>query len=397
MVGVYRLSKKGLRWFQKGHPWIFRDDLEEIEAPDRDLLARLVDPSGKPLAWASYSPHSKITLRILERGPGDGPAELRSWIAERVRQAVEARRPLARETNGCRLVSSEGDALPGLIVDRFADVLVVQFMTPFIQGLATTIVPTLVELLEPRMILARNNAKVRRLEGLPLEITLLHGTRVEKVWFEENGLSFPVDPFLGQKTGFFLDQRPARGRVRALASAGGEILDLCTYSGGFALNAAKGGAESVLAVDVSKSSLDLLEEARLANELSGVERVEANAFSFLKDLLEEGRRFDGIILDPPAFARSKREVEGAKRGYTKLNRRCLQLLRPGGWLLTCSCSYHATPSLFRNLLGEAARGMRVQDLGRIPPPEDHRVLLGFPESDYLKVHLLKKLDGAQPG
>ncbi len=391
-MGTYRLSKKGLRWFRKGHPWIFRGDLLEVDPPGDDLLVRVQDPSGKQVAWASYSPHSKIALRILERGRGDGPAELRAWVAERVRVAVEARAHLAKETNGCRLISSEGDALPGLIVDKFADVLVVQFMTPFIEGLVTTIVPTLVDLLSPRMVLARNDAKVRKLEGLDPELVLLHGERVEKVWFEENGLSFPVEPFVGQKTGFFLDQRPARKQVRALVSGGGEILDLCSYSGGFSLNAAKGGAASVLAVDASARSLELLQEARDKNELSGVETKEANAFSLLKDLQDQERRFDGIILDPPAFARSKREVEGAKRGYIKLNRRCLRLLRPGGWLVTCSCSYHATPSLFRDLLGEAAERFRVQDLGRLPPPEDHRVLLGFPESDYLKVHLLRKLD-----
>ncbi len=391
MVGTYRLSGKGLRWFRKGHPWIFRGDLVEVEAPGRDLLVRLQDPSGRQVAWASYSPQSKITLRILERGRGDGPAELRAWVAERIREAVEARAPLGKETNGCRLISSEGDALPGLIVDKFADVLVVQFMTPFIEGLVTTIIPTLVDLLSPRMVLARNDAKVRKLEGLHTELSLLHGERVEKVWFEENGLSFPVEPFVGQKTGFFLDQRPARKKVRALAAGCEEILDLCSYSGGFALNASKGGAAHVLAVDTSSGSLELLEEAREKNELTGVEAKQGNAFSFLKDLQDQERRFDGIILDPPAFARSKRELEGAKRGYIKLNRRCLRLLRPGGWLVTCSCSYHATPSLFRSLLGEAAEGFRVQDLGRLPPPEDHRVLLGFPESDYLKVHLLKKL------
>ncbi len=392
MTGVFRLSKKGLRWFRKGHPWIFRGDLTEVEAVGKDLLVRVQDPSGKQIAWASYSPQSKIALRILERGRGDGPSELLDWIADRIQVAVEARAHLGAETNGCRLISSEGDGLPGLIVDKFADVLVVQFMTPFIEGLMTTIVPTLVDLLNPRMVLARNDSKVRKLEGLDPEISLLHGERVEKVWFEENGLSFPVDPFVGQKTGFFLDQRPARKKVRSLAQGGGKILDLCTYSGGFALNAAKGGAESVLAVDVSGRSLGLLEEAREKNQLSKVETREDNAFSFLKDLQNQNSLFDGIILDPPAFARSKRELEGAKRGYVKLNRRCLRLLRPGGWLLTCSCSYHATPSLFRSFLAEASEGFRVQDLGRLPPPEDHRVLVGFPESDYLKVHLLRKLE-----
>jgi 23S rRNA (cytosine1962-C5)-methyltransferase len=392
MVGKYQLSGKGLRWFRKGHPWIFRGDLRELEAPGRDLLVRLQDPSGKQVAWASYSPQSKIALRILERGRGDGPADLRNWVAERIRIAVEARTHLENETNGYRLISSEGDSLPGLIVDKFADVLVVQVLTPFIEDLVTTIVPTLVDLLQPRMILARNDVKVRKLEGMVTEISLLHGERVEKVWFEENGLAFPVEPFTGQKTGFFLDQRPARQRVRALSARGGDILDLCSYSGGFSLNAIKGGASSVLAVDISSSPLALLEEAREKNNLPPVEKVEGNAFSFLKDLLEQERNFDGIILDPPAFARSKREVEGAKRGYIKLNRRCLRLLRPGGWLVTCSCSYHATPSLFRNFLSEAAERYRIQDLGRLPPPEDHRVLLGFPESDYLKVHLLKKLD-----
>lgn len=387
-VGLATLTAKGRRWHATGHPWVFRDDVARLEE-GRGLLVRVQDDAGRGLGLASLSPGSKIALRFLERGP---EAEIRdrfAWFRGRLERALRRRDALAGETNACRVVSSEADGLPGLIVDRYADVLVLQSLTRFVEEHLDHIVPLLVELCEPTMVLARNDVRVRRLEGLEERVDLCHGRRTERVEIYEHGLSFVVEPFRGQKTGFYLDQRPARRLIQRIAR--GRVLDLYCYTGGFALHAARGDADSVLAVDTSRRALEAVVQGAARNGLAGIEVRHGRVPALLKALVDSGERFDVVVLDPPAFAKSRGAVEAAFRGYVDLNRKALRLLARGGSLLTSSCSYNMRPELFRAALAEAATraGPGFLDRGRLAPARDHPVLLGFPESDYLKVHLLE--------
>ncbi len=401
-IGEIVLSPKGFARWKRGHPWIYRDDLAS-EPPGEPAVARVLGKGGVELGWAICSPRSKIALRrIASPGELEDPRP-EAWIPERIRRAAARRAPLSEATNAFRLVHAEGDGLPGLVVDRFGETLVVQTSTALMELCLPILVPALVELCGPSQVVARNDHRTRRLEGLPERIELLHGRRKERVWIHEHGIEIPVEVFTGQKTGYFLDQRPARARVldlcRRRAGEGcGEfrVLDLCSYSGGFALHAARGGAAEVLAVDQSRSALTLLEAAAERNGFRGIRATRAKVFGWLKEAAARGERFQGIVLDPPAFAPAKRDFERARHGYRKLNARALALAGNGAWVLSCSCSAHMPAQAFRDMLAEAAAlaGKRVRDRGRLPPALDHPVLLGLPEADYLKVHELEVLGPA---
>jgi 23S rRNA (cytosine1962-C5)-methyltransferase len=389
MTGRVVLTVKGLGRFRTAHPWIYRDDVAEVDAADGDLV-EVHDPGRHRIAHAFFSERSKITLRIVARGDEDPPS-LDDFFAARIHAALERRKPLAEATDAMRIVASEGDGLPGLLVDRYADVITVSALVPAIEKNLTRIVPTLVELLAPKMVLARNDASVRRLEGLPKEVTMLHGVRVERVVVREGGLRFAVRPFTGQKTGLYLDQRNGRARMRGLVRRGGRVLDLCSYSGGFSLNALAAGAAEAVAVDSSAEALETARENAELNGLAGLAVIQGNVFEVARALVAENERFDVAVLDPPAFAKSRAEVSGAVRGYLDLNRRMLELMAPRGSCLTCSCSYHMTQPLFLDVLREAcARSGRSALLReRVPPGIDHPVVLTLPESEYLKVFLLE--------
>ncbi len=392
-LGRATLNSKGSRWQRTGHPWIFRDDIAELDEGVGYLL-QVIGHKGHKLGLATWSPESKIALRMLQPGAAAEIPDLRAFFRQRIEQALARRAPLLSTTNAYRVVSAEADGLPGLIIDRYAEALVLQSLTPFAENWLPHIVPLLVELLEPEMILARNDAGVRRLEGLPQVVELLHGRRMPRLRIQEHGLQLEIDPYRGQKTGYFLDQRPARKCVEEQSSRSkGQILDLCSYTGGFSLHAARGGANGVLAVDQSQDALDEVQAAAERNELTGIETMRGNVFDVVKQLLQEGRRFQGIILDPPAFAKSRREVQGATRGYQDLNSKSLRLLEPGGWLLTCSCSYNMTPELFLTMLRKSAAraGVTCRHHGRLAPALDHPVPLHLPEADYLKVHHLERI------
>ena len=391
-LGRAVLSSKGSRWQRTGHPWTFRDDIAELDE-GRGHLVEVFGHKGHRLGIATWSPESKIALRMIEPGATAEIPDLQAFFRQRLEAAIRRRRPLEAETDAWRILSSEADGLPGYIVDRYAEVLVLQSLTPFAERYLGILVPLLVERLEPEMILARNDVGVRRLEGLPQVVELLHGRRIPRVRIEEHGLRLEIDPYKGQKTGFFLDQRPARKLVETLcAEYGGPVLDLCSYTGGFTLHAARGGAQSVLSVDQSQDALDEIRSAATRNDLDGIDTLRGNVFDLVKQLLHEGRRFRGIVLDPPAFAKSRREVQGATRGYQDLNSKSLRLLEPGGWLLTCSCSYNMTPELFLAMLRKSAAraGVACLDHGRLGPAVDHPVPLNLPEADYLKVHHLER-------
>lgn len=408
-LGRAVVGRKGLRWHRSGHPWLFRDDLLSLEDVPTHLC-RVEDERGVDLGLAASSSRSKIGLRFVD-GPrvgarparegepestdGSEPvtAEARqAWFARRIDAAIERRRPLEAETDACRMVASDGDGIPGLLVDRYADILVLQALTPFVDSQLDLIVPVLVDRLGPRMVLARNDLRVRALEGLESGVELLHGRRVAHVEIQEHGIRSVVDPWTGQKTGAFLDQRPARKLVMERAS--GRVLDLFCYQGGFALHARRGGATSVLAVDASAAAIEEVVAASKRNGLDGIEARRGKAVPVLQELIASRASFDGVIVDPPAFAKSKAELEAATRGYVELNAKAMRVVAPGGWVVTCSCSYALRAEAFKKILAEAARraGRSFVDRGRIPPAIDHPVRLGLPEADYLQAHFLVSLD-----
>jgi 23S rRNA (cytosine1962-C5)-methyltransferase len=387
-----RLTGKGLGRFRTGHPWIYQDDVAAVDAQDGDLVL-VQDPGGQTLGHAFHSARSKISLRVCGWGEGDLPA-LDAWFAQRIATAIGRRSALSAAGNACRLVASEADLLPGLIVDRYAGVVVLQALTAGMERNLTHIVPALVEQLDPVMVLARHDAHVRELEGLPREVRMLHGKRVDEVEFEEWGLRFRIKPWTGHKTGFYLDQRNARRRVRELVPKGGRMLDLCCYLGGFALNALAAGAAEAVAVDASAEALAEAGLGAARNALAGLTTRAGNVFDVTRALVEDRQEFDLVVLDPPAFAKSRREVEGGVRGYLDLNRRAFELLKPGGILVSCSCSYHVTEPLFVDILREASArtGRRALLRERIPAGIDHPVFLTLPESDYLKVMVVEVVE-----
>lgn len=393
------LTAKATRLAERGHPWFFADDLLPAPVGWHGQLVRVRGARGHDLGLGCYSAVSKLRLRRC--GPWAGPAvpDAGTFFAARLATALAQRPDAARPRAGVRLVHGEADALPGLVVDRYADCIVLQSTSAAVEANLSVIVPWLRERLGAVSILARNDLPVREREGLPREVRLLDGRRVEEVEIEERGIRHPVALFAGQKTGFFLDQRLARQRVSELAR-GGRVLDLFCYQGGFAFAAAAGGAERVVAVDQSGPALDRLRAAAAKNGLAGIEPVQANVFDYLRELRTAGETFDLVVLDPPAFARTKRERDGATRGYRDLNRQALRLLAPGGYLLTCSCSHHVTLPLFEAMLRQAAASLPFPAMlrDRIPAAPDHPVWINLPESEYLKVCLVQRpvLAGAEP-
>lgn len=386
-VGSAVLSRKALRWRRSGHPWVFRDDLVSLEDVPTHVVA-VRDEDGREHGIAASSTRSKIGLRFVEDA-ATLTRDRERWFAERIDEAI-ARRATLDDTNAYRVVAADGDGIPGLIVDRYGDVLVLQALIPFVDAQLDLIVPALVERFEPRMLLARNDLRVRGLEGLEAGVELLHGRRVREVEYFDADLRFVARPWDGQKTGAFLDQRPARRLARSLA-AGQEVLDLCCYQGAFALHCARGGAAAILAIDASQSAIDAARVSAERNAIRTVEFRRGKVAPQLAALVEEGRKFCLVVLDPPAFAKSRAELEAATRGYIELNAKAMRTVAPGGHFLTCSCSYAMRAEAFRKLLGEAARraGRRFIDRGRVQPALDHPVLLGLPEADYLQVQHLE--------
>ena len=389
------LGGKGLKRWRWGRPWIFRDQVKRFSGGPGDLV-EVKGPEGRPLGTAFLSPESRILLRRFTWGPLG--RSLEEEVRARIDAALERRAGLEGHGDCLRLIYSEADGLPGLVADRYGPVLVLQALTAAMDRLADTVADHLEERLSPSMILARNDPAVRRMEGLPREVRILRGEQVERVRVRLGRVEVWVDPFGGQKTGLYLDQAPARRVVGDLAR-GRRVLDLFCYQGGFTLEALRGGAASVFSVDSSRPALDLLEENVRLNGFPPPRVEEANVFKLLPDLAARGERFDLIVLDPPAFAKNKAQVEGAVRGYRELNRRCLKLLAPGGILVTCSCSYNLTRDLFLEILRRAAAdaGRVSLQVRKVPPGEDHPVLLSLPESDYLKVYLLRDVEGEERG
>jgi 23S rRNA (cytosine1962-C5)-methyltransferase len=378
-----------------GHPWVYASDVMEVVGEEDDKAApgliAVVDQRGIPLGTALHSSSSQIALRLVSRGLLAGQQEWLALIERRLRRALALRATMP--TEACRLVFSEADELPGLIVDRYASLLLVQVLArgldrPEVRELVTRI---LVDELAPESIVERGDARIAALEGLetPALATLYAKDESDprlQTTFLLNGLRFAYDAAAGQKTGAFLDQR--LNYAATAEHARGEALDICTYQGGFALHMAR-RCSRVTGVDASRSALEVAEKNLEANRqqlAAEVDWVEADAFELLRAWSDAGTQYDTIVLDPPAFAKSKRAIEGALRGYKELNLRALKMLRRGGVLVTCSCSHHISAGDFTSTVAAAAgdAGRRVRLLERRGAAPDHPVILTIPETEYLK-------------
>ena len=365
-----------------GHPWVFRSDIEREDGAADGLPVRVLTSAGRFLAMAVYNPRSQISLRILSRRdePIDG-----AFIRGRVRRALDYRRRFA-DLNSCRLIFAESDGLPAVIADKFGDVIVLQILCLGMERFKGDIVDALAQELSPRGIYERNDVPVRELEGLSQQTGLLFGEVPDRVEMQENGVRFLVDVKEGQKTGFFLDQKENRAAIAPFVS-GMRVLDCFTHTGSFALHAAHYGAAEVTGVDISEHACACaLENARLNGVEDRVRFECANAFDFLRAQQTAKAHYDVVILDPPAFTKTRSAVEGALRGYKEINLRGMKLTRDGGFFITCSCSQHVTPDLFRGMLLEAQKDAHVQ-LRQIEwrtQGRDHPILLASPETQYLK-------------
>lgn len=391
MASVVRLSAKASALATKGRPWFFADDLEQGSPADGALVAVQSD-RGRDLGLGFYSAHSKLKLRLCGMWTGgEGLPSAEEFFGRRLRDAVARRASLRGPRAGVRLVHGEADGLPGLVVDQYAECAVMQVTAAAVERHCDLITALVVELAGAQRVLLRNDVQVRRLEGLPSMVRWSHGDPVPEVEFEEDGLVHVARPEAGHKTGFYLDQRPARRRVRELA-AGRRVLDLFCYQGAFAQAALAGGASSAVVVDQSADAVKLALDGAARNGFGGVEARGGNAFDVLRELRAAEEMFDLVVVDPPAFAKSKREKRGAQRGYRDLNRNALRTLAPGGLLVTCSCSHHVSGPEFEDVLRQASAGLpfRVLVRERISAGEDHPAWLGLPESEYLKVRVLER-------
>ena len=382
------VSAKGARRWDAGHPWIYRSDL--VAAPDVDAGAvRVMDQRGKPMGVALWSPRSEISLRLLDRNPDARIDD--EWWHRTLGRAIARRSSLAAATNACRLVHGEGDLIPSLVVDRYDRWLVIQLMSAGLERFRSEIVRALLDLATPDGILARNDVPLRRKEGLDMSVELIHGSVPNEIEVDEHGVRYLAAPWRGQKTGAFLDQR--ENRVLAGTASRGRALDCFSYHGSFALHLAR-GAEHVVALDASAHALTRAEENFRRNTLTNGEFVEANAFEYLKARERERARFDTIVLDPPAFAKTRAALPGALRGYKEINLRAMRILSTGGTLFTASCSYHLTKSLFLEMLEQAAAdsGRRLVLRELRGQPLDHPEVVTIPETGYIKGALLEALD-----
>ena len=371
---------------RQGHPWIYKSDLARVDASGGDVV-RVADSRGHHAGFALYSDRSEIALRMLTRSADEpGPGMWR----DRLRDAVAFREALHLQATACRLVHGEADLLPGLVVDRYGDYLVVQALSQATERLTPELTAHLVNIVQPTGILARNDPKVRLLEGLEQRVDVLHGEVPETIEVREGAVVYDVDPYRGQKTGLFLDQR--ENRTAASRYARGRLLDAFSYNGGFALALAP-TCDEVLAIDISEAAVERIRANAARNGMRHVQARAMNVFDELRELERRGEQFDTIVLDPPAFAKSKGAVAKALSGYKEINLRALKLLRPGGYLVTCSCSYNVGEGAFAEVLADAAIDARadVSVVEKRMQGRDHPVLLTVPETFYLKCFILRKL------
>ena len=385
MRNTARVTTKGMRRWEAGHPWIYRSDV--AERPDSEAGIVLVrDNRNRPLGWALWSPRSEISLRLLETNTDieiDG-----DWWKRRIEHAMTRRVTLETVTNAYRVVHGEGAGCPSLVVDRYDRWAVVQLMSAGLESFRNEIVDAVVHVLRVDGVLARNDSALRSKEGLERETVVLHGDVPHEIEVDEYGVRYIAAPYTGQKTGAFLDQR--ENRHLAGQNARGIALDCFSYHGSFSMHLAR-NADEVIALD---SSAQALERAKANARLNGIENidfVETNAFDFLREKEDAEAQFDTIVLDPPAFAKSRSSIPAALRGYKDINMRAMRLLAPGGMLFTASCSFHLSKSLFLEMLEAAAAdsGRRITLREFRGQPVDHPEILTIPETGYIKGALLQ--------
>lgn len=374
----------------QGHPWVYRNEIEAPAAFPPGELIELTDAKGRFIAIGYCNPKSVISVRVLSR------------VREKIDEGFFRRRIAAADAfrmrffsgeEAYRVVYSEADLLPGLILDRYGKHLVVQILTAGMDRQTEAIVGAINAVLSPQSIIARNDASSRAIEGLPIEKKVLMGEPETPAVISKNGIEFEVDLLEGQKTGFFLDQSENYMVLKGLVE-GAQVLDAFCYLGGWSMHAAQFGAKEVTGIDQSEPAIDRARRIAVRNHFESHCRFEvANVFDLLTAYEAEGRSYDCIILDPPSFVKRRKEVENAVRGYKEINLRAMKLLRPGGFLVSCSCSYHLSQGRFREILADAARDARraLRLLSFQPQAKDHPVLIGLPETEYLKCAVLQVL------
>ena len=374
------INKRGVERLRRGHLWVYWSDIVKEKRADAGAVVEVCDERGTILGKAFFSSKSQISIRLLTRG--DVPID-NAFFARRFSEADALRERLNVDPMLSRRIYAEGDLLPGLMIDRYGDRIVVQNLIQAADRIQPVITRILQERYEPRSILFRNDSRVRELEGLELKQETVGDPVPDTVVVNEDGKEIAISLAGGQKTGSYLDQRENHRAARRYAR--GQALDAFSYAGGFAIQIAE-RCESVESVDISAPAVEMARSNADRNGLKNVACIEANAFDFMRDRHKEGRRYDTIILDPPAFAKDKKSVEPALRGYKEINNRAMRLLRSGGILITCSCSHHLSEGLFAEMLAEAARdaGCWMRVLERRTQSSDHPILLAMPETLYLK-------------
>lgn len=372
-----------------GHPWIYASEIEKVEGDFQNGdIVDVLNFRGGFIGRAFYNPVSQISIRMLTTV--DEPCD-RDFFRKRIQDAWEYRKKLC-DPESCRLIYSESDFMPGLVVDKFGDYLSVQILSLGMERIKDMIVELLVEVVNPRGIYERSDVPVRRYEGLEQRSGLLYGDVPDQIDMYENGILFSVDLKDGQKTGFFLDQKQNRAGIAPFCKDA-RVLDCFCHNGSFSLHAAKFGARSVLGVDISEDALVVARENARRNNLDNVTFEAHNCFDHLRELTDAGEKFDLVVLDPPAFTKSKATVESALRGYKEINLRGLKLVKSGGYLVTCSCSQHISTEMFQQMINEAVRDSkkRVRMIEYRTQGYDHPILPASPETKYLKCMYLQVL------
>jgi 23S rRNA (cytosine1962-C5)-methyltransferase len=386
MTPTATVTARGEERVKRAHPWIYRSDIAGVAAAPGDIV-EVRNQRHRVLGRAFFSDQSQITLRLIARGEVGVDAAF--WRA-RLQAALAFRETLKIDASAYRLVHAEADLIPSFIVDRYGDYLVVQALAQSTDRLLPTLVPILVDLTGARGVLARNDPRVRMLEGLEQRVDILYGDVPEHIMVREGPVEYEVDPWKGQKTGLFLDQR--ENREAASLYTRGRVLDCFSYNGGFALRLAR-HAERVEAIDSSADAVAQIVKNASGNALTNLQAREANVFDELRALEKSGERYDVIVLDPPAFAKNKASIPKALAGYKDINLRALRLLNPGGYLITCSCSYNVNEAIFAEIIYEASidSHVAVTVVEKRMQGRDHPVLLGVPETYYLKCFILRRL------
>ena len=381
------ISARGEERIRAGHPWIYRSDIVDVHAAGGDIV-EMIGPRRRRVGSALFSDQSQISLRVLTLGENVADESL---LRTRIEAAIRVRESLALDASAYRVVHGEADLLPSLIVDRYGDYLAVQALSQGMDRLLPALTSMLIDLLKPAGILARNDPKVRALEGLEQSIAVLHGDVPESVMVREGPIEYDVDMRKGQKTGLFLDQR--ENREAAERYAHGRLLDCFSYTGGFGLRLARKCPEAE-ALDISADAIERTRANAIRNGVPHLQAREVNVFDELRRLERSGARYDTIVLDPPAFAKNKASIPNAMAGYKEINLRAMRLLNPGGYLITCSCSYNVNEEMFAEVIHQASIDSHtpVAIVEKRIQGRDHPVLVGVPETYYLKCFILRRVE-----